>query len=105
MNARSLMNKINDLQILINDSDPDLILITETWCNEDISNAMLSVTGYFIEPELRLDRTDTMNGIGGGLLVYAKENLVVKPVLIDNEFNMFRRFEVLRSESKGREKA
>ena len=94
------MNKINDLQILINDSDPDLILITETWCNEDISNAMLSVTGYFIEPELRLDRTDTMNGIGGGLLVYAKENLVVKPVLIDNEFNMFRRFEVLRSESK-----
>jgi len=94
------MNKINDLQILINDSDPDLILITETWCNEDISNAMLNVTGYFIEPELRLDRTDTMNGIGGGLLVYAKENLVVKPVPIDNEFNMFRRFEVLRSESK-----
>jgi len=45
------MNKINDLQILINDSDPDLILITETWCNEDISNAMLNVTGYFIEPE------------------------------------------------------
>ena len=51
LNARSLMNKINDLQILINDSDPDLILITETWCNEDISNAMLNVTGYFIEPE------------------------------------------------------
>ena len=98
------MNKINDLQILINDSDPDLILITETWCNEDISNAMLNVTGYFIEPELRLDRTDTMNGIGGGLLVYAKENLVVKPVQIDNDFNMFRRFEVLRSESKDDER-
>ena len=93
------MNKLNDLQILINDSDPDIILITETWCNDDISNAMLNVPGYFIEPELRLDRTDTMNGIGGGLLVYAKESLIIKPVQIENDFNMFKRFEVLR-ESK-----
>ena len=100
LNACSLMNKINDLCVLINDSDPDVILITETWCSEEISNAMLNIPGYFIEPELRLDRTDTMNGIGGGLLVYVKDNLIVKPIPVENNFNMFKRFEIISNESK-----
>ena len=77
------MNKINDLCVLINDSDPDVILITETWCSEEISNAMLNIPEYFIEPELRLDRTDTMNGVGGGLLVYVKDSLIVKPIPVE----------------------
>ena len=100
LNARSLMNKINDLCVLINDSDPDVILITETWCSDEISNAMLNIPGYFIEPELRRDRTDTMNGIGGGLLVYVKDNLIIKSVPVDNNFNMFTRFEIISKESK-----
>ena len=53
------MNKLNDLQILINNSDPSIILTTKTQCNQEISNAMFNVPG------LRLDWTDTMNKIGG----------------------------------------
>ena len=100
LNARSIVNKINDLCILINDHDPDLILITETWCNDEISNALLNVPGYNIEPDLRKDRNDTMNGIGGGILVYVRNDLVIKPVSVNNDFNMFVQFEVINSTNK-----
>ena len=99
LNSRSLLNKINDLCILINDCAPDLILVSETWFNPDISNAMLNIPGYFIEPDLRLDRTDTMNGIGGGLIVYAKNDMIIKPIRVDNNFNMFTRFEIISKDS------
>ena len=62
----SLVNKINELWILTKDEEPDVILITESWCNEEGSNALLNIPGYCIEPELRLNQTDTLNGIGGG---------------------------------------
>ena len=91
---------MNDLSLLINDRNPDLILITETWCNEDITNAMLNVPGYSIEPDLRVDRRDTMNGIGGGVIVYAKDGLIIKPMSEENNFNMFVRFKVIGSKSK-----
>ena len=77
-----------------------MILITETWCNNEITNAMLNLPGYNIEPELRIDRNDTLNGIGGGLLVYIRDNLFVKPIPVRNNFNMFTRFEVINSDSK-----
>ena len=93
------MNKINDMNILINDAKPDIILVTETWCNDTVTNAMLSVPGYSIEPDLRMDRTDTLNGIGGELIVCAKDGLILKPVTVKNEFNMFVRFSVV-TESK-----
>ena len=57
--------------------EPDLILITETWCNNDITNAYLSVAGYELQPDLRVDREDTNGGRGGGLLVYSKCGLQI----------------------------
>ena len=61
---------------------------------------MLNVPGYSIEPDLRVDRRDTMNGIGGGVIVYAKDGLIIKPVSEENNFNMFVRFKVIGSKSK-----
>ena len=95
LNARSLVSKLCELEILLNDYDPDLVLITETWCNNDITNAMLSIAGYFIDPDLRVDRNDTLNGIGGGLMVYVKNSLIVKPVNQESAFNMFTQFEII----------
>ena len=46
--------------------------MTETWCSDDVTNAFLSLDGYELIPELRMDRTDTERGRGGGLIVYAK---------------------------------
>ena len=100
LNARSLTNKLNDLIILINDNDPDIVLITETWCSENITNAMLNIPGYSNEPDLRLDRRDTLNGIRGGVLVYVREGLIIKPIPVENDFNMFVRFKIISHESK-----
>jgi hypothetical protein len=38
------------------------------------------VEGYDLQPELRKDRADTTNGIGGGLLVYVRNGLNVLPI-------------------------
>jgi hypothetical protein len=62
---------------MASDIDPDIILVTETWCNAGISDAYLSLQGYELKSELRLDRGDTGAGRGGGLVVYAKNDLTV----------------------------
>jgi hypothetical protein len=44
-----------------------------------VQNAALSIENYMLETELRKDRTDTGNGIGGGLLVYSRAGLKILP--------------------------
>lgn len=92
LNARSLVSKLNDLELLVSEQSPDLVLICETWLNSEISNGMLDIPGYFIEPELRKDRLDTTNGIGGGLLVYVRAGLIIKPIENDSVYNQFCQF-------------
>jgi hypothetical protein len=48
LNAQSLVNKINELNVVAADLEPDLIMITETWCNNIISDAYLNIKGYEI---------------------------------------------------------
>ena len=85
---------MNDLCVLINDNSPDLILITESWCNEGVSNSLLEIDGYNLETELRLDRTDTQAGIGGGLLVYTRFGIKITPSNVNSDFNQFCSFSV-----------
>jgi hypothetical protein len=66
--------------------EPDLILITETWCHKEIDNAFLSLPGYELQNELRKDREDTKEGRGGGLLVYVKQGLNVLAIDSNVEF-------------------
>ena len=61
LNAHSLCSKLNDMKILLNDEEPDLVMICETWCNSDVTIATLNVPGYFIEPDLHVIRKNTMN--------------------------------------------
>ena len=77
LNAQSIVSKINELSCVTSDLEPDLILVTESWCNNDISNAYLDIPGYELQPDLRQDRSDTDRGRGGGLLVYAKNGLQI----------------------------
>jgi hypothetical protein len=73
MNSQSLINKINELEVLVVDAEPDLIFICETWCNADINKSSLNISGYTFQTDLRLDRADTAYGVGGGLAVYSKK--------------------------------
>ena len=98
-NAQSLPSKIDELALVIVDQDPDIVIITETWCNSDINNAFLNLPGYFIDPDLRLDRSDTHRGIGGGIIVYVRNGLTI--LASDNlrsDFNQYCSF-IVKSDS------
>jgi hypothetical protein len=97
LNAQSVFNKINELNVTVADEQPDLIFIAETWCGPHITNAELTVAGYQLEAELRRDRTDTTSGIGGGLLVYCKMGVILKPTsrFKESKFNQFVEFAII----------
>ena len=88
-NAQSINNKLDELTVLADDLKPDFILLTECWTNPNIENASLRVPGYVLDTDLRKDRLDTGNGVGGGLLVYMKEGRMILPYnkFSDNSFN------------------
>ena len=52
-NAQSLPNKVNELCGIAADLKPDLILITETWCNPSIDNSLLKIPDYDVHTDLR----------------------------------------------------
>ena len=64
------MNKLGDLKLLTEVTNPDMICITETWCHDDIGDQEISLPGY------SLFRKDRGGGVrGGGVLLYVHENL------------------------------
>ena len=95
LNAQSILSKVNDLNATACDLKPDLILITESWCNDSIENNVLYLNDYEIISDLRKDRFDTTNGIGGGLLVYSRKGLEILPCDNNNNFNQYCSFKVL----------
>ena len=46
LNARSIINKKNELDIMGDEIKPHIIGITESWANNDITDAELGLEGY-----------------------------------------------------------
>jgi hypothetical protein len=86
LNAQSIVSKIDELYCTVTNLSPDIVLITESWCNDYVTNALLTMPGYDIVPDLRVDRRDTVGGIGGGLLVYAKHGMRILPFDTQSDF-------------------
>ena len=84
-NAQSLVNKIEELRAITAINNPDIVIITESWTNESISNVYLNINGYDIIE--RKDRNDTDKGRGGGIIIYVKKNLYAWMEKCDTEFN------------------
>ena len=93
-NVQSICNKIDELKCNVDDLDPDLIILTETWCHEDILQPFLDIPGYIVDPELRCDRKDTANGIGGGIIIYVRKGLTVLSVDKKSDFNQYCSFKI-----------
>ncbi len=74
-NARSLLPKIAELQMILNSSSttPDIIAITETWLTPSIPDSALKLPDYTI---FRRDRGDQR--CGGGVAVYVRDTLRCK---------------------------
>ena len=72
---------------MVDDIKPHIIGITESWANNDITNAELGLEGYVM---LRKDRTGRR---GGGVLLYIKDTIPAYEVQLQekadcNEANM-----------------
>jgi Endonuclease-reverse transcriptase len=99
-NVQSLPGKLNEIEAVLQDLKPDIVLLCETWCNTNLTNAMLNIEGYNFQNDLRMDRTDTANGIGGGLAVYTKTGLEVLPCDTPVEFNQHVKFSIKSGSEK-----
>jgi hypothetical protein len=80
---------VDELECTASMTKPALILVTESWCNNSISNEFLSIDGYELQTDLRMDRIDTAQGRGGGLLVYSKTGLKVTKIECNVTFNQY----------------
>ena len=69
LNARSIVNKKNELYITVEDIDSHIIGITESWANTDITDAELGLTGYVMFGRDRIGRR------GGGVSLYVRESI------------------------------
>ena len=97
------MSKLDHVKILINDEKPHILCISETWLNSNVTNAMINVDNYYIENDLRIDRIDTTQGKGGGLIVYVRNDVIVTPVEYNSSFNQFCKFEAkLKGQNESR---
>jgi Reverse transcriptase (RNA-dependent DNA polymerase)/Endonuclease-reverse transcriptase len=96
-NAQSLPGKINELEAVLIDLRPDIVLLSETWCNTNITNEFLNVSGYTFQTDLRMDRTDTANGIGGGLAIYTVNGLNILACDQVSDFNQYCKFKIERA--------
>ena len=78
LKARSIINKKNELNIMVDDIKPHIICITESWAHNDITDAELGLEGYVM---FRKDRI----GKKGGVLLYIKENISAYEVQLSEE--------------------
>ena len=79
LNARSIINKKNELDIMVDEIKPHIIGITESWANNDITDAELGLEGYV------MFRKDRMGRRGGGVLFYIKETIPAYEVQLQGE--------------------
>ena len=56
INARSIVNKKNELNIMVEDTDPHIVSITESRANKDILYAELGLTRYVMFRRDRIGR-------------------------------------------------
>lgn len=72
LNARSIVNKHNELEMYVLEKHFDIIGLTETWMNCSILDSEMSISGYTLH---RNDRKDTEKHRGGGVAFYIHNDL------------------------------
>ena len=64
---------------MVEDTDPHIIGITESWANTDITDAELGLTGYV------MFRRDRMGRRGGGVILYVKESIQAYKIKLERK--------------------
>ena len=71
-NARSLVNKIDELSSTVSNYSADIVVITETWLSNNVDNSVIGSNGF---STFRHDRSDGRRG--GGVCVYVNNRFPV----------------------------
>jgi len=71
-NARSVANKLDELELIVKESNLDVIGITETWLTNDHSDTEVIIERYTV---FKKDRNDPNKSRGGGVALYVKNNI------------------------------
>ena len=64
---------------MVEDIDPHIIGITETWANTDTTDAELGLTGFV------MFRRDRIGRRGGGVILYVKESIHAYEIKLERE--------------------
>ncbi len=78
-NARSLLSKMPELQVLVSSMKPHVIAVTETWLSPSVPNGAIHINGY--NTVYRYDRKDNRRGGGVLLLVRNDVSCIERPDL------------------------
>ncbi|XP_061174900.1 uncharacterized protein LOC133184046 [Saccostrea echinata] len=81
LNFQSIKNKVHKTEVLIDNSEPDIIVGTETWLNDNIFSAELIPTTYNV---FRRDRADSH----GGIIIAVKNDLVCTPIYTSKDHEL-----------------
>ncbi len=79
-NARSLKNKLAELELLVRSCEYDIVAFCETWLDNSVPDALLSHGFYAV---IRMDRLDRR---GGGVLLLVRRELVYLQATIPEYF-------------------
>jgi len=69
LNARSIVNKVDELNLYITEEKPDIVGISETWLHPDIDDSEFQFDGY------QVFRQDRKTGRGGGVALLVRNDL------------------------------
>ena len=73
LNVRSLVNKIDEMQVFCETHQKHVLSLNETWPYSSISNSEIQLPGYSL---VRRDKTHR----NGGVLIYVSSNLNYKVI-------------------------
>ena len=76
---RSIVNNKNELNIMLEDIDPHIIGIAESWANTDITKAEIGLIGYV------MFRRDRIGRRGRGVILYVIEYIQADEIKLEIE--------------------
>ena len=74
-----MVNKIYEQNIIVEEIDPYIIGIIESWVTTDISDTELGMPGYV------MSRKDKIGRRGGGVIFYIKESIQAYEITLEKD--------------------
>ena len=82
INIRSIVNKTEQMEHLLSDSNIDILGVSESWLTHSSSTAAISIPGY------NVFRKDRETGRGGGILIYVRDKFKCELIRWPKEVNV-----------------